>query len=255
MQTGEDVESQTFEIYQGKSDLNGFINPRLGFVRKVYGILSVQLLITTVFVILAQTSMKSFFQPAPMTGNPLAISLFYLASVFSIITCIMIGCYTSLARSVPTNYILLGVFTLCEAYLVAFTTTFFYPQDVLLAAALTCALTFTLTLYAYTTKKDFTIYGATLWILSWGLFALTLLLSLIFFSNSQAFRVLDIVVSVVCVVFYGFYLIYDTQIIMGGGKFELSLDDYVIGALVIYVDIIILFLRILRIIAAMRSRN
>ena len=250
----EDPEIDTFEIYQGKEQISTDYNPRLGFVRKVYGILSCQLLFTSFLVVLAQTSFKSFFQPTD-GPNPLAMALFYLAMIGSIITCIMVGCYTSLARTVPTNYILLGVFTLCEAYLVAFTTTFFYPSDVLLAACLTCALTLTLTLYAYTTKRDFTVYGATLWILSWGLLALTVLFSFMFMGNSKVFRVMDIVISVVAVIFYGFYLIYDTQIIMGGGRFELSLDDYILGALVLYVDIIILFLRILRILAAARSRN
>ena len=49
---------------------------------------------------------------------------------------------------------------------------------------------------------------------------------------------------VMCV-FYGFYIIYDTQLIVGGRKHELSYDDYIIGALMLYVDIIGLFLELL----------
>jgi len=47
------------------------------------------------------------------------------------------------------------------------------------------------------------------------------------------------------VIFYGFYLCYDTQLIMGGKENEIDLDDYIIGAIMIYLDVIIIFLKIL----------
>lgn len=46
----------------------------------------------------------------------------------------------------------------------------------------------------------------------------------------------------VSIILYGFYLIYDTQLIIGGRHSELEIDDYIIGALIIYIDIIVLFL-------------
>ena len=48
------------------------------------------------------------------------------------------------------------------------------------------------------------------------------------------------------IVFYGLFLIYDTQLIAGGKKHELSYDDYVVGALLLYIDIMMLFLELLR---------
>ena len=50
-----------------------------------------------------------------------------------------------------------------------------------------------------------------------------------------------------CVIIYGLFLIIDTQLIVGGGRHELSIDDYVIGALVLYLDIIYIFIELLRI--------
>jgi FtsH-binding integral membrane protein len=47
-----------------------------------------------------------------------------------------------------------------------------------------------------------------------------------------------------CIIF-GIYLVIDTQLIVGGGRYELSLDDYVAGALLLYIDIIQIFLYIL----------
>ena len=53
----------------------------------------------------------------------------------------------------------------------------------------------------------------------------------------------------VSAIFYGYYLIYDTQLIMGGKTHSLSLDDYILGAMMIYLDIIIMFLEILKLLA------
>jgi FtsH-binding integral membrane protein len=44
-------------------------------------------------------------------------------------------------------------------------------------------------------------------------------------------------------------LIHDTQLIVGKGKWKLGLDDYIVGALIIYVDIITIFLYLLALFA------
>merc|ERR1711964_609472 len=124
----------------------------------------------------------------------------------------------------------------------------------MLAAVLTCTLTIALSAYAWTTKTDFTIYGGILCTLGWALFAISILLCFVNFSNQQTYRNVDVLMSVCAIAVYGAYLIYDTQLIMGGKRFQLTLDDYVLGALVIYIDIVVLFVRILRIIGEARRR-
>ncbi len=37
---------------------------------------------------------------------------------------------------------------------------------------------------------------------------------------------------------YSFYLIIDTQLMMGGRNKEINLDNYILGAAMIYIDII-----------------
>jgi FtsH-binding integral membrane protein len=69
-------------------------------------------------------------------------------------------CYESLARSVPTNYILLACFTLCESYMVAAMTAFIEPMIVIEAASLTCVITVAITIFAMTTDFDATEWGA-----------------------------------------------------------------------------------------------
>ena len=45
---------------------------------------------------------------------------------------------------------------------------------------------------------------------------------------------------------FGIYLIVDTQMIVGGKHVELSVDEYVLAAMLLYVDIVQIFLYILR---------
>ena len=54
---------------------------------------------------------------------------------------------------------------------------------------------------------------------------------------------------------YCVYLIIDTQVIMGGGKRQLSLDNYVMGSAILYMDIINLFLKILQILGDKKKKN
>ena len=54
--------------------------------------------------------------------------------------------------------ILLGVFTLCESYLVSAITSLYTPESVLMSAVATAAATFGITFHALTTKSDYTEY-------------------------------------------------------------------------------------------------
>ncbi len=53
-------------------------------------------------------------------------------------------------------------------------------------------------------------------------------------------------IAAVFAVIYSVYLVVDTQLVLGGKNRSLQMDDYILGATIIYVDIISLFLKILR---------
>lgn len=151
-----------------------------------------------------------------------------------------LSCFTKLARKVPINYCLLLFFVFCESIVVAYAcASVGDPYLVMIAALMTMGLTIILTAFACTTKIDFTLWWGAVFIMSgtllmFGIFAIILrsdILYLIYIS-------LGIIV-------YGFYLLIDTQLICGGHTWKLSEDDYIIGALILYMDIIILFIKIL----------
>ena len=211
-------------------------NARIGFIRKVYGILTAQLALTAFSVSLAMI-------------DPIATSNFYrrfaflwvVAMVGYMVTLYALGCYKSIARSVPTNYILLSIFTGCMSYMVAGITSFYEPEIVLAAAVLTAAAVGALTVYAYTTKTDFTYCGGAMW----AFFFIVLTCSIMSFFMRG--RVAQVWISGLVIFIVSFYIIFDTQLIMGNQSHALDIDDYVFAAMILYIDIVRLFLEILKI--------
>ena len=138
-----DIENQTYDYHKLDDDRNtvgnSFSNDfriheaiRMGFIRKVYGILSAQMLLTTFMCFLSMYS-KSFFKF--QVEN---IWLILLASVGTIAPCL--SCYTEdLFRKVPSYYIIRGVFTLLESYILGFICGMTNPRVVFVASFITLA--------------------------------------------------------------------------------------------------------------------
>lgn len=205
---------------------------RMGFVRKVYGILAVQLLITAGFTSLTfDKSFRDFFG--------YNIGLFYACMFTTMIIVFTLICFRGMAKTVPINYILLTLFTVCESYMVATISAFNPPEIVITAALMTATVVIALTIYAFTTKTDFTILGGFLFMITaimifWGLFMM--IFGFFLYTLYCALGVL----------LFGMYLIFDTQLILGKFGLEYSIDDYILAALNIYIDIIQMFLYILQ---------
>jgi len=210
----------------------------MGFIRKVYGILTAQLLITVLMASLT-------FLPSVKLFCLQNMWLFWTCLILSICVIIPLLCFPKLAKTVPTNYILLAIWTFCEAYLVSVCCSTYEPKIVLSAAALTCAVTIALTIYAFTTETDFTFMG--------GMLYVSLCLLLGFGILSIFVPALKLLYCVAGVLLYSIYLIYDTQLIIGKfEKIEYDIDDYIIAAINIYLDVLNIFLYLLQILGGNR---
>ena len=123
----------------------------------------------------------------------------------------------------------------------------FKTDDVMLAMGITLALVAGLTAFACTTQRDFTGAGPYLFVL----FFCILLFGL--FAAIFRSRVMSVVYCSLGVMLFGFYLVYDTQLIVGGDhKIQFGLDDYVFAALNLYLDIINLFIYVLSLVSSSR---
>ena len=166
-------------------------------------------------------------------------NLIFVPLILSIGIMLVLIC-SKASQKVPLNYILLIVFTICEGFTISFTTIYFEPLSVLACAGLTMIIVLGLSLYACFTKRDMTMMGG--FLLSFSLILLFLGIIGIFFRSYFYQMLLDSL----GVLLMSLYLIYDTQLVVGQKKEFIKLDLYILGAMMIYLDIINIFLKILR---------
>ena len=211
---------------------------RFGFIRKVYGILSVQLSITAGFCLAAmyvEWIQKLVMSPALIV----CVVVLYIVSICALLCC-------GLDRKVPVNYALLLVFTVCVSWLVATACVRVGVKNrviVFEAAALTAAVVIGLTIYAIRTKNDFTCCGSVMYTL--GMIFLTVGIISVCFGPT-----LRLLYCVLGVFLFSFYLVWDTQMIVGGKNKQchrIEEDSYILASVLLYLDIINLFLYILEI--------
>lgn len=236
--------SHPVEVHYQGSIKDASVEIRNGFVRKVYSLLTVQLLLTV--------AIAAPFQMLPLQTVGQLRWIYYVATAVMLSTMCGLICCPRMLREYPTNYVFLFTLTSAMGVLVGFASAQFTWQSVLLAAGITAVIFGSLTVYACFTTQDFTglgpyLYGAlsTLCIFSFALLILAMC--------GVQIRALTIVYDLCGVLLFVFYIIYDTQMIMGNHKQEFGIDDYVFAALNLYLDIINMFLYILDLIGDRRS--
>lgn len=216
-------------------------NPQLrwGFIRKVYAIISMQLLLTA-----AVAATVVFVRPIPT---------FFLKTTPGIIAYVGIVVFTFIVlcplyayhRHHPWNFIFLALFTIGIAFSVGISCAFNKGEIILEAAALTCGVVAGLTLYTFWAVKrghDFNFLGP---------FLFASLLVLFLFGLIQIFFPLGklsvmIYSGLAALIFCG-YIVYDTDNLIK----HFTYDDYIWAAVTLYLDIINLFLALLNLLRAL----
>jgi protein lifeguard len=171
--------------------------------------------------------------------------LYVLTAIMAIVLAMTLACVRSLARSVPTNYVLLFAFTICESYAVATISSFYEPVSVLEAAILSVVLFSILTIYALKTEGNLEYLPV---IIMTGLIIGLCSMILMFIFPSQ---LMFLVICWVGLILTCVYVIYDVYLI--SSNYGLEYDDYIIGAMLLYLDLINLFIYILSIIGDRRN--
>lgn len=228
-------EASSSEYYKAESTIEKSL--RVNFVRKVFSITAIQLFITA---IIAHMFMS---HPLFYKINYYFSGLVTLAGFVAFIISMGLGFSTTLSRRVPLNYILLGIFTMSEAYCVGFIAAQYSREKVISAVYLTAVVVAVLAGYALYSKTEITYHGGLILLISLGSLVLT------FFSWLTGFRFFDSLIYAGATVMSGLYLIYDVKLLMGTDRLKLSLDDYVKGSMHLYIDIVKVFINILQMFA------
>lgn len=212
---------------------------RMGFIRKVYSILMVQLLLTAVVAAPFQN-----LSPKMLDQH---LWLVYACAILSLVFVCAMSCCQNLTRQFPTNYILLFAFTACEGVLLGFISAQYTVKSVVACVGITVLIFAGLTAYAWTTKTDFTGLGPYLYGALISLIVFSLCMGLLRFAFGFDLEYVEMGYDLACILLFVLYIIFDTQLIVGGShKHSFSIDDYVFAAMSLYLDIINLFIHLLR---------
>ncbi|CAF2839810.1 unnamed protein product [Rotaria sp. Silwood2] len=208
------------------------------FIRKVYTILMIQLSITFGLIAL--------FHFTPPIREYVRSShgqwLYFASYAVFLVVYIALICSKRAARRFPLNLILLAILTLSMGYMMGMISAYYKIESVLIAVGITAFVCLGVTLFSFQTKYDFTSCFGVLFVISLALLAFGIVCA---FTYS---RILYTIYAGVGAVVFSIFLAVDTQMIMGGKRHEISAEDHVFASLMLYIDIVYIFIYILSLI-------
>ncbi|KAL7597931.1 protein LIFEGUARD 2 [Lactuca sativa] len=211
---------------------------RWSFIRKIYSIVAIQLLLTA-----AVGSLVVTYHPIVIffTTTNAGLACYLLLIIAPFITLCPLSYYY---QRHPINYLLLGIFTITLAFAVGLTCSFTSGKVILEAVILTAVVVVSLTGFTFWAAKrgyDFNFLGP---------FLFGAVMVLIVFSFIQIFFPLGKISVMIygglsAIVFCG-YIVYDTDNLIK----RYTYDEYIWAAVALYLDIINLFISLLTILRA-----
>lgn len=209
------------------------------FVKRVYSLLSISIAITFGIV-----SFFSFYDAA----SRWLIEHYWVSVIFSICSLILIlmfSCCPSIAKNHYIGVSLLILLSLFFGISISGIAVCVNKFSVLLACGITILVFFALTIFSIQVKYDFT---------GWGPYLLIGILIILIYSIILIFiprnNIAYIILGALGVMIFSFYIIYDTQLIIGGKhrKHQFCIDEYIFATISLYLDIVNIFTYILMII-------
>ncbi|KAM3862368.1 protein lifeguard 3 [Diretmus argenteus] len=227
-------------------DMEEFVNDqwestsiRHAFIRKVYLILAAQLSVTVSVV-----AVFTFVDPVRLfvISNP----GIYWASfvVYFVVYCVLVCCKEP-RRRFPWNLLLLAIFTLAMSYMTGTIASYYETKAVFLAIGITGIVCVAVTIFCFQTKVDFTSCGGVLCILAVLLMIIGIITAIVL--SFQYVPWLHMLYAAIGAIVYTLFLAYNTQLLIGNRELAISPEEYIYGALSIYVDMVQIFLFILQI--------
>jgi FtsH-binding integral membrane protein len=218
-------------------DFSGLGNKEIRrvFIRKVYFILMIQLLITFGIIALFH------FTPAirAYVQHPEGRWLYWTSYGVFLVTYLVLICSKSAARRFPFNLILLALLTIAMGYMMGMISAMYTIDSVLVAVGITVVVCLGVTLFSFQTKYDFTSCFGVMFVISIALLGFGIVA---IFSRSP---IMYTVYAGLGAVAFSIFLAVDTQLIMGGKRHEISAEDHIFASLMLYIDIVYIFIFIL----------
>uniref|UniRef100_A0A671U3U0 Protein lifeguard 2 n=1 Tax=Sparus aurata TaxID=8175 RepID=A0A671U3U0_SPAAU len=211
-------------------------NIRRVFIRKVYAILMIQLLVT-----LAIVALFTFCDPVKdyIQTNP---GWYWASYAVFFVTYLTLSCCSTPRRQFPWNLILLAIFV---------SVNFYNTKSVVICLGITAAVCLLVTVFSFQTKFDVTSYQGVLFVFCTVMFISGLVLA--FILPFQYVPWLDGIFAALGAILFTMFLAFDTQLLMGNKRYTMSPEEYVFATLNIYLDIIYIFSFFLQIFGTKRE--
>uniref|UniRef100_A0A3B3U919 Protein lifeguard 2 n=1 Tax=Poecilia latipinna TaxID=48699 RepID=A0A3B3U919_9TELE len=221
------------------------VNIRRVFIRKVYSILMIQLLVT--FAIVA---VFTFCDPVKdyIQTNP---GWYWASYVVFFVTYLTLSCCSAPRRQFPWNLILLAIFTLSLSYMTGMLSSFYNTKSVVMCLGITAAVCLVVTVFSFQTKLDVTSCQGILFIFCVVMFISGLVLAIVL--PFQYVPWLDATYAALGAILFTMFLAFDTQLLMGNKRYTMSPEEYVFATLNIYLDIVYIFSFFLQIFGTKRD--
>ncbi|NXM52845.1 LFG3 protein, partial [Illadopsis cleaveri] len=221
------------------------------FIRKVYAIISLQLLVTVGII-----SVFTFVHPVHtfVQKNP---AIYYASYAVFLVTYLVLACCQGPRRRFPWNIILLSIFTLAMGLMTGTIASMYGTKAVLIAMLITAIVAIVVTIFCFQTKARRGMHptlpsvgqvrgaGQTCPALPAACqhpgspCSCSLLVQVPW---------LHMLYAAIGAIAFTLFLAYDTQLVLGNRKNTLSPEEYIYGALTIYTDIIYIFTFILQLV-------
>lgn len=218
------------------------VKVRHSFIRKVYTIISIQLLITVGII-----AIFTFVQPVGefVRRNQ---AIYYTSYAVFLVTYLTLACCEGPRRRFPWNIILLTVFTLAMGYMTGAISSFYETKAVIIAMIITAVVSISVTIFCFQTKVDFTSCTGLFCVLG-IVMMVTGIVSAIVLAFKYIYWV-HMVYAALGAICFTLFLAYDTQLVLGNRKHTISPEDYITGALQIYTDIVYIFTFVLQLVGS-----
>jgi len=223
------------------------VSVRNGFIRKVFSLVFMMLLVVAGMVALFTFAEgpKMFVQRNPW--------MYWLSYGTFLATFITLVCCEGPRRKHPFNLILTGVLTLAIGYMTAMIAARYKTEIVFFAAAITAAVCGSIIVFASQTKYDFTGWIGPLFVVSMVLLFFGIAAIIVSIFAPGAGRIMYLVYAGLAALLFSVYLAVDVQLIIGGKKIELSPEEYILAAIMLFLDIIYIFWMILSLIGGVSN--
>lgn len=226
--------------YNNYTSFDQFEDKRLRkkFVRKTLFTFSLSLFTTLSFCI--------GFKNLPNTNNfiksELGEALYILSVSTTFLTMFVCLCCEDLLRKSPSKYIIYSLFVLAVSYSLSITSLYIRGDILYISIIITTGTTTSLILYSFIATTDFTEYYT--YVVAIFMCLIFIGIVNIFFNNT----IIQVIISGGGALVFACFIVFDMQMILGQKhiKYKYSIDDFILAAMSLYLDVINMFLYIIQ---------